>query len=216
MDQLLVINAHPTVDPAMSYSLQVRDRFLEAYRKENPSAPIQEINLYAEEIPQVDATVLSAWGKLEGGQPLTDEERRVTARMGEILDQFKRAKRYVIVLPLYNFNIPSRLKDYMDNVLIARETFKYTSNGSVGLLKDGRSLVVIQASSGIYTNNDWYTKNEFSHLYLNSMFAFLGVEDYEIIRIQGTGRLDKDELLAKASQEAEQAAKRLAGLAVKA
>ncbi|MBO7746201.1 NAD(P)H-dependent oxidoreductase [Paenibacillus sp. MWE-103] len=216
MEQLLVINAHPTVDPSMSYSLQVRDRFLETYRQENPKAAISEINLFAEEIPQIDATVLSAWSKLEGDQPLTDEERRVTARMREILEQFKQARRYVIVMPLYNFNIPSRLKDYMDNVLIARETFKYTSNGSVGLLKDGRSLVVIQASSGIYTNNDWYTQNEFSHHYLKSMFNFLGVEDYEIIRVQGTGRIDKDEILAKANQEAEQAAKRLAGMAVMA
>ncbi|NBD27220.1 FMN-dependent NADH-azoreductase [Paenibacillus glycinis] len=210
MEKMLVINAHPLVESASSYSLQVRDHFLAAYRKLNPDETIEEINLYGEEIPPVDAIVLSAWGKFERGEALTGEEQRVTARMGDILQQFKGAKKYVIVMPLHNFNIPSKLKDYMDNILIAKETFKYTSNGSVGLLHDGRSLLVIQASSGIYTNDDWYTQNEFSHHYLKSMFNFLGIEDYQIIRAQGTGRLAKEEVLAKANREAEEAAERLA------
>lgn len=40
--------------------------------------------------------------------------------------------RIVIISPLHNFNVTSRLKDYIDNILIARQTFKYTSDGSVG------------------------------------------------------------------------------------
>ncbi len=50
--------------------------------------------------------------------------------MSEILKQFKIANKYVIVFPLHNFNIPSKLKDYIDNILIARETFKYTETAS--------------------------------------------------------------------------------------
>jgi FMN-dependent NADH-azoreductase len=127
------------------------------------------------------------------------------------LQQFKSAKKYVIIMPLHNFNIPSRLKDYMDNIMIARETFKYTKNGNgVGLLTDGRSLLVIQGSGAIYTNNDWYTDNEFSHKYLKSMFNFLGIEDYQIIRAQGTSKLDKADVLDKAKNEAQEAAARLA------
>ncbi len=86
--------------------------------------------------------------------------------------------------------------------MIARETFKYTENGSVGLLKDGRSLLVIQASGGIYTNIDWYTEVEYSHKYLKSMFNFLGIEDYQIIRAQGTNLLEQNEVLQKAYKEA--------------
>ncbi|WP_308636545.1 FMN-dependent NADH-azoreductase [Paenibacillus silvisoli] len=210
MEKLLVINAHATVDSPDSVSLEVGNYFIENYRKMNPNESIEQINLYGEEIPEVNSTVLSAWGKFASGGELTVEERRVTGRMNEILQQFKSAKKYVIIMPLHNFNIPSRLKDYMDNVMIARETFKYTENGGVGLLTDGRSLLVIQGSGGIYTNNDWYTDNEFSHKYLKSMFNFLGVEDYQIIRAQGTSILDKADVLNKAKDEAEEAAARLA------
>ncbi|EEL68500.1 FMN-dependent NADH-azoreductase 1 [Bacillus mycoides] len=130
--------------------------------------------------------------------------------MGEILQQFKSANTYIIVLPLHNFNIPSKLKDYMDNIMIARETFKYTETGSVGLLNDGRKMLVIQASGSIYTNDDWYTEVDYSHKYLKSMFNFLGIEDFQTIRAQGTALLDQNEVLQKAYKEVEEAASRLA------
>jgi FMN-dependent NADH-azoreductase len=211
MNKTLIINAHPKVDDTSSISLQVFNYFLKAYKELiSDREAIEQINLYSDVVPMVDQTVLSAWEKQRKEEELTFEEQKVTERMSEILQQFKSANTYVIVLPLHNFNIPSKLKDYMDNIMIARETFKYTGNGSVGLLKDGRRMLVIQASGGIYTNDDWYTEVEYSHKYLKSMFNFLGIEDYQIIRAQGTALLEPNEVLEKALKEVEEAASILA------
>ncbi|HDR4735952.1 TPA: NAD(P)H-dependent oxidoreductase [Bacillus cereus] len=211
MNKTLIINAHPKVDDISSVSIKVFNHFLESYTEFIPNnETIEQINLYDDVVPMIDKTVLSAWEKQGNGQKLTDEEQKVTERMSEILQQFKSANTYVIVLPLHNFNIPSKLKDYMDNIMIARETFKYTETGSVGLLKDGRRMLVIQASGGIYTNDDWYTDVEYSHKYLKAMFNFLGIEDYQIVRAQGTAVLDPNEVLQNAYREVEEAASRLA------
>ncbi|WP_156576463.1 FMN-dependent NADH-azoreductase [Bacillus luti] len=211
MNKTLIINAHPKVDDTSSVSIKVLNHFLESYTEFIPNnETIEQINLYDDVVPMIDKTVLSAWEKQGNGQKLTDEEQKVTERMSEILQQFKSANTYVIVLPLHNFNIPSKLKDYMDNIMIARETFKYTETGSVGLLKDGRRMLVIQASGGIYTNDDWYTEVEYSHKYLKAMFNFLGIEDYQIVRAQGTAVLDPNEVLQNAYKEVEEAASRLA------
>ncbi|HGH7183296.1 FMN-dependent NADH-azoreductase [Bacillus luti] len=211
MNKTLIINAHPKVDDTSSVSIKVLNHFLESYKEFIPNnETIEQINLYDDVVPMIDKTVLSAWEKQGNGQKLTDEEQKVTERMSEILQQFKSANTYVIVLPLHNFNIPSKLKDYMDNIMIARETFKYTETGSVGLLKDGRRMLVIQASGGIYTNDDWYTDVEYSHKYLKAMFNFLGIEDYQIVRAQGTAVLDPNEVLQNAYKEVEEAASRLA------
>ncbi|HDR7915367.1 TPA: NAD(P)H-dependent oxidoreductase [Bacillus wiedmannii] len=211
MNKTLIINAHPKVDDPSSVSIKVLNHFLVSYKELIPNnETIEQINLYDDVVPMIDKTVLSAWEKQGNGQKLTDEEQKVTERMSEILQQFKSANTYVIVLPLHNFNIPSKLKDYMDNILIARETFKYTETGSVGLLKDGRRMLVIQASGGIYTNDDWYTEVEYSHKYLKAMFNFLGIEDYQIVRAQGTAVLDPNEVLQNAYKEVEEAASRLA------
>ncbi|TKH10392.1 FMN-dependent NADH-azoreductase [Bacillus wiedmannii] len=211
MNKTLIINAHPKVDDTSSVSIKVLNHFLVSYKELIPNnETIEQINLYDDVVPMIDKTVLSAWEKQGNGQKLIDEEQKVTERMSEILQQFKSANTYVIVLPLHNFNIPSKLKDYMDNIMIARETFKYTETGSVGLLKDGRRMLVIQASGGIYTNDDWYTEVEYSHKYLKAMFNFLGIEDYQIVRAQGTAVLDPTEVLQNAYKEVEEAASRLA------
>ncbi|HDR5277405.1 MULTISPECIES: NAD(P)H-dependent oxidoreductase [Bacillus] len=211
MNKTLIINAHPKVDDPSSVSIKVLNHFLVSYKELIPNnETIEQINLYDDVVPMIDKTVLSAWEKQGNGQKLTDEEQKVTEHMSEILQQFKSANTYVIVLPLHNFNIPSKLKDYMDNIMIARETFKYTETGSVGLLKDGRRMLVIQASGGIYTNDDWYTEVEYSHKYLKAMFNFLGIEDYQIVRAQGTAVLDPNEVLQNAYKEVEEAASRLA------
>ncbi|MGG4345641.1 FMN-dependent NADH-azoreductase [Paenibacillus lautus] len=210
MENMLIINAHPKVESATSVSLRVLHHFLEAYTKWNPAGAIEQIDLYRDSIPAIDHMVLELWSKQGRGEPLNEEEQRITDRMSAILKQFKAARKYVIVMPMHNFNVPSKLKDYIDNILIARETFQYTKNGSEGLLTDGRSLLVIQASDAIYTNQDWYAEVEYSHKYLKSMFNFMGVMDYQIIRAQGNAILDRNQILAQAFQEAEEAAKRLA------
>ncbi|WP_426950720.1 FMN-dependent NADH-azoreductase [Bacillus mycoides] len=211
MTKTLIINAHPKIDDTSSVSIQVFNHFLESYKEViSNSEVVEQINLYSDVVPMIDQTVLNAWDKQRNEIELTNEEKKVTERMGEILQQFKSANTYIIVLPLHNFNIPSKLKDYMDNIMIARETFKYTETGSVGLLNDGRKMLVIQASGSIYTNDDWYTEVDYSHKYLKSMFNFLGIEDFQTIRAQGTALLDQNEVLQKAYKEVEEAASRLA------
>jgi FMN-dependent NADH-azoreductase len=215
MSKMLVINAHPRVESQQSISLLVLNRFLSAYKQLNPTETVEQINLYNEQIPIVDLTALSVSDKLSKGEHLSDTEQQVTNRSNEILKQFKDSTIYVIVMPMHNFNIPSKLKDYMDTIIVPRETYKFTENGSVGLLNDGRSILVIQGSGSLYTNDDWYTEVEYSHKYLKSMFNFLGIEDYQIIRAQGTAILKWDEILDKAYHEAEEAAQRLTSVSYK-
>ncbi|MFD2613440.1 FMN-dependent NADH-azoreductase [Paenibacillus gansuensis] len=217
MGKLLIINAHPDFDSKSSASLDVFNYFLNVYKeKHSKDEVIEQINLYDEEVPLLDKTVLSAWSKQAEGKELTSQEKKVTDRMSELLKQFKSASKYVIVFPMHNFSIPTKLKDYIDNVLIARETFRYLeaplSNGraSVGLLDDGRSVVTIQASGSIYTNNDFYTELEYSNKFLKSIFYLMGIEDFEAVRIQGTAFLDRNEVLQKAYKEAEEQASKLA------
>lgn len=195
----MVINAHPEFDSITSVSLNALRNFMNFYREENSNEEIiEQINLYDDYIPQLDKTIFDAWNKQANKEELTDEQLNAITRMNELVQQFKSANKYIIAYPLHNFNVPSKLKDYMDNILIARETFKYTENGSVGLLNDGRSMVIIQGSGSIYTNNDWYTEVEYSHKYLKSMFNFMGIEDYKIMRVQGSSIINREELLKNA------------------
>ena len=60
-------------------------------------------------------------------------------RLAELGGQFVLADKYVFVTPMWNFSIPAILKTYLDAVAVSGKTFKYTKEGSVGLLT-GKSI----------------------------------------------------------------------------
>ena len=53
----------------------------------------------------------------------------------------------VLGLPMYNFGIPSQLKSWIDHVARAGITFRYTDQGSIGLLED--KPVTVLAARGV-------------------------------------------------------------------
>ena len=86
--------------------------------------------------------------------------------------------------------------------MIARETFKYTEDGSVGLMTDDYKALLLQASGGVYTNDDRYTPLEFSYYYLKEMFKeIMGFDEFYIARAQGTSVLPEDEILDLANKD---------------
>ncbi|MDQ0233343.1 NAD(P)H-dependent oxidoreductase [Metabacillus malikii] len=152
MAKVLYVVAHP-LDEERSYSLSMGRAFIDSYKKVSPEDEIVELNLYKEYIPEIDADILEGWAHLGAGGSfgeLRSEQQTKIARINELTDQFIDADKYVFVSPLWNYTIPARFKAYIDTFLIARKTFKYTENGSVGLMT-GKRAVHLQARGGIYT-----------------------------------------------------------------
>lgn len=187
MTKTLIINAHPDFRNAAHYSVQLEQAFLQLFQTRFPNDTVDVINLYDTVIPQATVPeLLGIWEKQAQHVNLSIEEQRLFAINQQLLQQFKAHHRIVIVMPLHNFNVPARLKDYIDNILVARETFRYTENGSVGLMTDNYRVMLLQASGSIYTRNDRYTPMEFSRLYLDKMFTeIMGFDRFEIVRAQG-------------------------------
>ncbi|QRQ96313.1 FMN-dependent NADH-azoreductase [Lactiplantibacillus plantarum] len=135
MTKTLIINAHPDFRNAAHYSVQLEQTFLQLFQTRFPNDTVDVLNLYDTVIPQATVPeLLGIWEKQAQHVNLSIEEQRLFAINQQLLQQFKAHHRIVIAMPLHNFNVPARLKDYIDNILVARETFRYTENGSVGLM----------------------------------------------------------------------------------
>ena len=188
MMKTLLINAHPDFRNAAHYSVQLAQDFLAQFRATFPNETVDVLNLYDTEIPQATvAELLGVWEKQAAHVSLSAAEQHIYEVNQRLLAQFKSHHRIVIATPLHNFNVTSKLKDYMDNILVARETFRYTEAGSVGLMTDDYKVMLLQASGSIYTRNDRYTPMEFSRLYLDKMFTeIMGFDAFYMVRIQGT------------------------------
>lgn len=185
MSTVLYITAHPN-DHHTSYSLAVGKEFVEAYRNSNPSDEVIHLDLYKLDIPAIDADVFSGWGKLQTGNgfdQLSDAEQAKVSRLGEIVDQFVSADKYVFVSPMWNFSFPPVMKAYIDAISVVGKSFKYTENGPVGLLTDKKGLH-IQASGGVYSEGP-AAAFESGFSYLKKISQFFGIPSFEGIFVEG-------------------------------
>jgi len=92
-----------------------------------------------------------------------------------VLDEFLDADTVVIGAPMYNFTLPSQLKAWLDRILIAGKTFRYTENGPVGLAT-GKRVIVALARGGIYDAGSPASALEHLETYLRGIFNFIGIE----------------------------------------
>ncbi|WP_341631875.1 FMN-dependent NADH-azoreductase [Sphingomonas agri] len=92
-----------------------------------------------------------------------------------VLDEFLSADTVVIGAPMYNFTLPTQLKAWLDRVLVAGKTFRYTENGPEGLA-GGKRVIIALARGGIYGAGSPAASLEHLETYLRGVFNFIGIE----------------------------------------
>lgn len=204
MYKTLVINAHPDYKNRQHNLTRLEDYTVSKIQHDFPDTEITVLNLYEEMIPQINETTYEIYRKNAACIDLTEKEKAIFERSTALLKQFKEHHRIIISSPLLNFNITTRLKDYLDNVMIAREVYRYTESGSVGLITDDYKVLYLHSSGSIYTNQDRYTPLKFSTNYLREMFEnIMTFDQFYVTRAQGTDLLgaDKEQIFTTAQEE---------------
>jgi FMN-dependent NADH-azoreductase len=119
-----------------------------------------------------------------------------------LIEEFLAADALIIGAPLYNFTIPSGLKAWIDRVVVAGKTFKYSPEGPVGLAGD-KKVVIVATSGGKYGE----TPIDFAHVgHLKQVLGFVGLKDVRVIRAAGLNMGAESRAEALASAEAQIAA----------
>jgi FMN-dependent NADH-azoreductase len=91
------------------------------------------------------------------------------------LDEFLAADTVVIGAPMYNFTLPTQLKAWLDRILVAGKTFRYTESGPEGLAT-GKRVIVALARGGFYDAGSPASALEHLESYLRGVFNFIGIE----------------------------------------
>ncbi|WP_339310024.1 FMN-dependent NADH-azoreductase [Paenibacillus sp. FSL M7-0896] len=149
MSNVLFIKANNR--PAeQSVSVQLYNEFLSSYKETHPQDQITELDLFAEQLPYYDNTLITGVYKAAQGFEATPEEAAGAALVKKYLDQFLAADKVVFAFPLWNMTVPAVLHTYIDYLNQAGTTFKYTAEGPVGLLT-GKKAAVLNARGGVYS-----------------------------------------------------------------
>ncbi|PZP83338.1 MAG: FMN-dependent NADH-azoreductase [Ectopseudomonas oleovorans] len=176
MSRILVIES--SARQQASVSRELTQQFIANWQAAHPADQVQVRDLAAEPVPHLDATLLGGW--MTPSEQQNDAEKAALARSNQLTDELLAADVLVLAAPMYNFAIPSTLKAWLDHVLRAGVTFKYTETGPQGLLT-GKRAFVLTARGGIYAGSAL----DHQEPYLRQVLAFIGIHDVQFIHAEG-------------------------------
>ncbi len=184
MAKVIYIEASPR--KKRSSSIAIAKVFLESYRKSHPSDEIMAIDLWAKELPPFDGEAIDAKYAIMHQTQQTEGQKRAWKRVVDLINEFKSGDKYVFSLPMWNFNIPYKLKHYIDLLVQPGLTFKYTpEEGYVGLVKD-KKVVMIYSRGGAYGGAAGGEEFDLQKRYMETILGFIGLTNLTSITIEPT------------------------------
>jgi FMN-dependent NADH-azoreductase len=161
-----------------SHSRELSKEFVSSWRAAHPEDAIAYRDLGRYPVPHVDeAWIAAAFSPPETHTPELTEAIKIS---DELVDEFLAADRYVFGVPMYNFNIPSTFKAYIDQIVRANRTFAVDAQGFKGLV-EGKKAVIITARGGDFSPTSPAAAYNFQEPYLRAIFGFIGITDIQFI-----------------------------------
>lgn len=130
-------------------------------------------DLAANPLPVLDFSAATA---LRATEDLSQEQQAVVDLSDTLIEEIKAADTLVIAAPMYNFTIPTQLKNWIDLIARAGVTFKYTENGVQGLI-EGKKAIVVTTRGGLHKDSP----TDSMTLYLRTVLGFVGITDVEFV-----------------------------------
>lgn len=168
-----ILRIDASANPAESNSRKLGDHLLEQLRQDGLAieARVRDLN---RDLSFIDDHWIAA-----NFTAVEDRDSGQSARLAfsdQLIDELRWADHIVLTTPMYNFGVPATLKAWIDLVCRAGVTFRYSSNGPVGLL-EGKSADIIITTGGVPLESPV----DFVSGYLRQIFGFIGIEDVSII-----------------------------------
>lgn len=193
MSTVLVVTASARGDRSATRTLT--NLFTELWAGKHPEDTILLRDIGHHPVPHVtEPWVAGAFGQATGMSP---ESKAAIAVSDQLVDEFLAADRYVFAVPMYNFNIPSTFKAYIDQIVRPGRTFAVGLHGYEGLVKDKKALF-ITSSGGSYGTGTPMAAYNFQQPYLRVIFGFMGLTDLQFVSMEN---MNQGENAARQSRE---------------
>lgn len=154
-----------------SQSNALINQYIEAYSTDD----VVVRDLAASPVPVLDGEIATG---LRGAENPTSKQQDAITLSDELIEEIKAADTLIIGAPMYNFTIPTQLKNWFDIIARAGVTFNYTEQGPKGLLT-GKKAIVVTTRGGIHKETDSMVP------YLKTILGFIGITDVEFVYSEG-------------------------------
>jgi FMN-dependent NADH-azoreductase len=172
MNNILHIDASGRGKP--SVSRQLSNEIVQKISSDQTNVTYRDVS---QGLPFVDELMIGAYYTRTADR--TEEQHQAIALSNAIVEELMDADSVVIGMPIYNFSMPAGFKTWSDLAARVGETFTYTENGPVGLLK-GKKAYVAVASGGTKVGSEI----DFLTPWLRHFLGFIGIDDVEIVQAE--------------------------------
>ena len=200
--KILQIMCHPDFDGKHRIS-NILAKISEEKLIEEGFEDIEKINLYD---PSTHIPVMDKFMFNYEREQLTEKEQQDKIRQKELLEQWKSAEAVFIYMPLHNFNVVSKFKDYIDNIMIVNETFKCEVESLIGLDNSNKQITFVITSGGEFDKHIQYTNLDFAVQYVRGVFSVIGIDKVKVLRVEGLNLAfnNKKDIVEKGIRELEE------------
>jgi len=194
-DMKKILNIISSPRGANSYSIQLAQALLDKLNAADPGSTVKTVNLVEKHFPHLEESQIVSFFTPPHQQ--TGKDKEAIRHSDEAVQEIMDADILVIGAPMYNFNIHSTLKAWIDHIVRAGVTFSYSEKGVEGLVK-GKKVYLVLSTGGVYSDGPMKA-HDFVEPYLRWMLGFIGLSDVTVLRVEGTSLPDvKDTALEKA------------------
>lgn len=185
MARLLYIEGSPRKERSVSNF--AAHAFIAAYKAANPGDTVDVLDVWTEDLPQLDQDMFEAKYAGIAGKTRTPEQMVAWNKLRLLADRFLAADKILIGVPMWNFAMPYRLKQLIDLVSHKDLLFTFDERGLNGLLTKQKALVIYARGIGYDGDSGmpsavWDHQKPYTELWLK----FVGVQDVQSLIIEKT------------------------------
>ena len=184
--KLLVVETSPRGNS--SVSRQLTRRFVSDWQAAHPGGEVVHRDLADTHLPHIDAAWLTAYFTPPDRQ--TPDMKQLLRQSDILVAELLSADHLVIGTPVYNYNVPSALKGWIDHIVRKGQTLGFDGKG----LLEGKKATVLIASGGSYGEGSPIRERDIATLYLRLILGVIGISDVTFVAGGGAKTVDMGEV----------------------
>lgn len=183
MTKILYLKASPREE--RSFSVSIANEFIKEQKRLSRVDLVDVKDIFAMDIPPFDGFAVNAkYAVMRGGNPTSDEVM-AWKKIEAVIEHFKSFDKYVFAVPMWNFGIPYRLKQYLDVIIQPGYTFTFSPEAGYKGLLGKKSAFVAYARGGEYSEGE-AAAFDFQKKYFEVALGFMGITDVRSVVVEPT------------------------------
>lgn len=184
--KLLVVETSPRGNA--SVSRQLTRRFVSNWQAAHAEGEVVHRDLAETKLPHIDAAWLTAYFTPPDRQ--TPDMKQALQQSDVLVAELLSADHLVIGTPVYNYNVPSALKAWIDHIVRKGQTLGLDGKG----LLEGKKATVLIASGGSYGEGSPIRERDIATQYLRLVLGVIGISDVSFVAGGGAKAVDMGEV----------------------